>query len=115
MYQPLILPHFHKQLKAYTKKYRHLKDEVVKAVKQFNKARHPRLGNNIYKIRVGSRDIQKGKSKSFRLLVFIIEAENFIIPITLYFKGDQEDINKKEINDHLEALLFELRTQKLMR
>lgn len=115
MHQTLILPHFKKQLKAYAKKYKYLKEVVIKTIQEFKKEQHTSLGGNIYKIRIKSKDILKGKSKSFRLLIFIIETGNYIVPIAIYFKGDKEDLTKKEINDHLAAILFELRLQKLLR
>ncbi len=74
----------------------------------FNKNKCAHIGNNVYKLRVKRDDILKGKSKSFRLIIFIVEAENFLVPITIYFKGDSENITKKELNDHLEIILLEL-------
>ena len=115
MYQPIILPYFKRQLKQHAKKYRHLKEAVIDTLEHFEKAQHDNIGQNIYKVRVRSKDIPKGKSKSFRLLVLLIETEDYIIPLALYFKGDQENISKKEISDHIEIILFELRMQKLFR
>jgi len=115
MYQPIILPHFRRQLKQHAKKYRRLKEAVIDTLEHFEKTQHVHIGNNVYKARVRSKDIQKGKSKSFRLIIFLIEKENYIVPLTLYFKGDQEDVSKKEINDHLEIIIFELRIQKLLK
>lgn len=115
MYQPIILPHFKRQLKRYGRKYRHLKEAVIDTLEHFEKEQHPRVGRNIYKVRVRTRDIPKGKNKSFRLIIFLIEKENYIIPLAVYFKGDREDVSKKEINDHLEIIIFELRIQKLLK
>ena len=109
MYQIIISSHFRKQLKSYAKKYRHLKNEVITVLENFNKRQNVHLGNNVYKIRLKTKDIPKGKNKSFRLIILIIEIEKFIAPIVLYFKGNQENISKKEINDKMEAILFELR------
>lgn len=109
MYQYLILPHFKKQLKQLSKKYRRLKDETVSTLKNFEKSKEQSLGNNLYKIRVKSKDIKRGKDKSFRLIVFIIEIQNYIVPITLYYKGDKKDMSVKEINSHLEIIILESR------
>jgi len=114
MYQSIILPHFKRQLKRYNKKYRHLKEAVISTLEDFDKRQHTHLGSNVYKVRLHTKDIPRGKSKSFRLLVFVIETEKYLVPICVYFKGDQEDITKKEINDHLEVILFELRIEKFL-
>jgi mRNA-degrading endonuclease RelE of RelBE toxin-antitoxin system len=114
MYQPIILPHFQKQLKRHTKKYRHLTEAVISILEDFDKRQHVYVGHNIYKVRVQTKDLPKGKSKSFRLIIFIVETEKYLVPICVYFKGTQEDITKKEINDHVEIILFELRTENLL-
>ena len=109
MYQYLILPHFKKQLKQLSKKYRNLKDEVIVTLEIFDKSKEQSLGNNIYKIRVKSKDIKRGKNKSFRLVVSIIEVHNYIIPVVVYYKGEKIDMTIKEINNHLEIILLEAR------
>ncbi|MBL7045111.1 MAG: hypothetical protein ISR98_00720 [Parcubacteria group bacterium] len=109
MYQYLILPHFKKQLKQLSKKYRSLKDEIILTLENFEKSKEQSLGNNVYKIRVKSKDINRGKNKSFRLFVHIIEVQDYVVPITIYYKGDRKDMNIKEINNHLEAILLEAR------
>lgn len=114
MYQIVILPHFKRQAKPYTKKYRHLKSALITTLEQFRPEQHTPLGNGIYKIRLLSKDIPKGKSKSFRLIVLLIELDNLLVPITLYFKGDQATISKKDLNDHLETIVFELEAEKLL-
>ena len=111
MYQPLVLPYFRRQLKKLSKKYRHLKEAVVDTLDSFQKSENVHLGHNVYKIRIKTKDIQRGKSKSFRLIVLIVENEGFVVPICIYFKGEREDISKKEINDHLETILLEMQLE----
>jgi|SRR3989338_2041427 len=111
MYQPVILSYFRRQLAEYLKKYRHLKEAVIETLQNFRKEANPHLGHNVYKVRLKTKDIHRGKSKSFRLLVLIVEVDQYIVPMTLYFKGDQENITKKELNNHLENILWELRLQ----
>ena len=106
MYHIVILPHFKRQAKPYTKKYRHLKNALIRTLEQFRPDQHAALFNGVYKVRLHSQDIPKGKSKSFRLIVLLVEVDNLLVPITLYFKGDQSNITKKELNDHLEIVLF---------
>ena len=109
MYQPIILPHFSRQFKKAAKKYRHLKMAVIEVLENFDKKRHVHLGHNIYKVRLKTKDVPRGKSKSFRLIILIIEIEKFIVPLVIYFKGNRQDISKIEINNHLEMILLELR------
>ncbi len=106
-YEPIILPHFKKQLKPLCKKYRHFKNEVILELKKFDSTRHQSLGHNVYKIRIASRDISRGKGRSFRIIVFVIERKQYILPIAVYYKGDKQSMSLKEINDHLEIILLE--------
>ena len=108
MYQPFILPYFRRQHEPYAKKYRHLTEAVSFALVDFHKEQHVHVGHNVYKMRLRSRDIPRGKSKSFRMLVLVVEVEGYVVPMTLYFKGDTGDITKKEIGRHLENVLLEL-------
>lgn len=107
MYQIIILPHFRKSLKRY-KKHRHLLDDVFYILKNFDKNRNIHIGKNVYKIRFSPKDLPKGKSKSFRLIVMLIEIEKFLVPITLYYKGNTVNITKKEISKHIKIILSEL-------
>lgn len=113
MYQFLILPHFKKQLKQLRKKYRHLKDDLIKTLENFDKSEHQSLGSDLYKIRMKSQDIPHGKDKSFRLILFVIGNQNYILPVVIYYKGDKNDISLKEINKHLEIVLFEAKFLKI--
>ena len=115
MYRAIIRPHFRRQLKRYLKKYRHLKDDIIITLENFDKRQHDPLGRSVYKVRLKSRDVPRGKSKTFRLIVLVIEVERFLVPITIYFKGERQDITKRELNNHLEIILFELKTQDLLR
>ncbi|OGF22959.1 hypothetical protein A2Y83_05040 [Candidatus Falkowbacteria bacterium RBG_13_39_14] len=77
-------------------------------MENFDKNKFVHIGNNVYKIRLKCDEIAKGKSKSFRLIIFIVEDDNILVPITIYFKGECESIGKKELNNHLEMILLEL-------
>lgn len=114
MYQPLILPHFRRQIKPFIKKYPHLKEAFVITLTNFVPLSRDALGHQLYKVRLRSKDIPRGKSKSFRLIVFVVEIERYVVPVVLYFKGDREAISLREINDHLAIILFELRAERLL-
>lgn len=113
MHTSIIVPHFVRQVKTYCKKYRSLKEDVIDFLERFDVRQHKSLGRGLYKARLRVRSISRGKSASFRVIILLIEREDVLVPTALYFKGDQEDISQKEINNHLEAVLFELRMQNI--
>ncbi len=99
------------QLKPLTKKYRHLKNDLISVLENFNKETSIDLGNSLYKIRIKSSDIRKGKNKSFRLIIFVWQDKNTLVPIVIYFKGDKENISKKELIYHVSIILNEIKNQ----
>jgi mRNA-degrading endonuclease RelE of RelBE toxin-antitoxin system len=111
VYQVYLADHFLRQLKFYLKKHRHIDEDLVITLKNFRPEIADRLGQKLYKLRMKSRDIPKGKNKSFRLIVFLAEINAVIIPITLYFKGERSDILEKEIEYHLAMVLEDVRKQ----
>lgn len=60
----------------------------------------------VYKIRMGSRDMKKGKSGAFRIIYFLKIQENLIYLLTLYPKSERETIHTIEINKILKELGF---------
>ncbi|MBI5755125.1 hypothetical protein HZA41_02820 [Candidatus Peregrinibacteria bacterium] len=104
-----ISEYFKKQAKPYFKKYRHLLDDVIQALKTFEKRSVISLGANTYKIRIKASDIPKGKSHAFRLIILLIEREDeLFIPLVLYFKGDRASITKAEILYHSQCIQREI-------
>ncbi len=114
MYQAYLADHFLRQLKFYLKKYRNLEKDLVKALHEFNSEIADRLGQKLYKVRLKSSDVPRGKNKSFRLIIFIAEINFLVVPITLYFKGDRQNISEKEIEYHLAMVLADIRGKKYL-
>lgn len=112
MYQFKILPHFKKQLKILIKKYKGLKRDVVLGLENFDKRNSVALGQDIYKLRLKSSDINKGKSGGFRLIIFIYEIDEIIFPIAIYSKSERENISVREIKYHLTFILNEINDDK---
>jgi len=108
MYRSIILPHFKRQLKPYAKKHPHIKDALIVCLGKFEKSLSDSLGHRLYKLRIKVPGLKKGKSKGFRLILYLLEKEKLIVPVTIYFKGDKESMMNTEINEHLEIILFEL-------
>jgi len=114
MYQILISSHFRKQLKAYLKKFPDLKEAIILELEKFRKQSSVHLGKGVYKIRVSIQSLKKGKSGGFRLIVLLVEIEKVLVPLTIYFKGDLENLSKHELNKHLTEILFEIKAKNLL-
>lgn len=108
MYRIIISDHFKGIIKRYVRKYPNFKSDLIKSLECFNKEQAISLGNKLYKIRLKSSDIPRGKSKSFRMIILVVEIENLLTPIVVYFKGDRGDMSDEEINRHLDAIIWEL-------
>ena len=107
----IVVPYFAHQLKRYSKKYRSLKDDLIVFLECFDARQHQSLGRGLYKARLRVRSIARGKNASFRIIILLVQHQSIIVPIVLYFKGDREDITEKEINNHLEKVLSDLRRE----
>lgn len=101
--------HFLRQLKPYLKKFRTLEYDLISALTQFRPETADALGQKLYKVRLKSSDVPKGKNASFRLIVFLLEHKNILTPIAVYFKSDRADITEKEIEYHLAMVVSEIR------
>lgn len=108
-YQIFFAEHFKKQLKPYVRKYRRLQKDIVSALEKFDKSREISLGSQTYKTRVKSSDISKGKSHAFRMIILVVEIDNIIAPVVIYFKGDRASISKKEIARHANIVNNEIK------
>ncbi len=107
-YQYHFCNHFKKQIKPYLRKYRSLFNDVIIALNTFDPRLAVRLKDGIYKIRLKSRDIPRGKSHAFRMIILLIIEEGLLVPVMIYFKGDQENVSKKEIAYHLAIIEAEI-------
>lgn len=107
----IISEHFKKQLKGYLKKFRSLFEDVILSLENFSPFTSISLGRRTYKVRVKSSDLNKGKSHGFRLVVFVIKAEEYITPLVIYFKGERADMSKEEILHNLQQVQQELDLQ----
>ncbi len=109
MYQYIIAKYFKKQLKPYAKKFPGIFLDVIHELTYFNKARAIRLGGNLYKLRLSVTQLKKGKSKSFRLIIYLIENDSLIIPVTIFIKSEKGNMKTKEIKYHVDNLNNDLK------
>jgi len=100
---------FQKSIKGLKKKYPHVKDDLlgqVKALEEDPSAGDPIPGWNkeVWKVRVASSDVKKGKRGGYRLIYFWKAGEMKVYLLVAYFKGEKEEITKKEIEMLLKKL-----------
>jgi mRNA-degrading endonuclease RelE of RelBE toxin-antitoxin system len=100
--------HFKKQLKPYLKKYKSLLFDIYNHLHAFDKRLASDLGHCLYKVRIHCKSLPKGKSKSFRLIVYFWKKRHLLIPLTIYFKSKQSNITYKKIKYHWDKVLLEI-------
>ena len=111
-YEIFFAEHFKKQLESHRKKYRSIARDVIKVLEEFDKKQAQFLGAQTYKIRVRSSDMARGKSHAFRMVILVLEIENTLAPIIIYFKGDKANVGKEEILYHKDRDLYDVYTFK---
>jgi mRNA-degrading endonuclease RelE of RelBE toxin-antitoxin system len=104
---------FQKSIKALKKKYPHVKDDLlgqIKTLEEGPSAGDPIPGWNkeVWKARVASSDVKKGKRGGYRLIYFWKTGEMKVYLLVAYFKGEKAEITKKEIESLLRKLNEEL-------
>ncbi len=94
-------PEFKRNLRALSKKYRHIRTDVNTVIEQLQGGETtgnqvPRVKYAIFKVRVRNSDIRKGKRSGYRLIYHLRSPKNVIL-VTLYSKLDQSDISARQI------------------
>jgi len=104
---------FQKSIKALKKKYPHVKDDLLHQIKTLEN--DPATGDpipgwnkEIWKLRVASSDIKKGKRGGFRVIYLWKAGERTIYLLASYFKGEKAEITKNEIESLIKKLNLEL-------
>jgi mRNA-degrading endonuclease RelE of RelBE toxin-antitoxin system len=112
-YDVYLTETFQKSIKVLKKKYRHVKEDLVRKIRVLEKNSTigdpiPGWNKEIWKLRVASSDVKKGKRGGFRLIYFWKGREMKIYLLAAYFKGEKAEITKKEIENLLKELNQEL-------
>ena len=94
-------PEFKRNLRALSKKYRHIKSDVDPLILDLQSGLLPGdqvtgTSYTIFKVRIPNRDVQKGKSGGYRL-IYYLQTKVDIILITIYSKSEQSDITAVQI------------------
>jgi mRNA-degrading endonuclease RelE of RelBE toxin-antitoxin system len=108
-YEVYLADTFQKCVKRLKKKFPHIKEDlspIIKSLQNDPDSGDPIPGweKKIWKIRVGSTDLKRGKSGGFRVIYLWGPGQPNVFLLFTYFKGEKEDVTHKEI----EALLNKL-------
>jgi mRNA-degrading endonuclease RelE of RelBE toxin-antitoxin system len=99
---------FKKDLKRLHKKYRRVSDDVADLLQQLESGETPGdqipgVKYTVYKVRLKSSDLTKGKSGGFRVIYYVQTAERIFL-ITMYVKSEQSDVSPVQIKQVIEEL-----------
>lgn len=106
-----VTNHFKHQLKKLKKKYGHAKEDVYDNLSTWRPSKGMSLGKSIYKIRIKSQDLKKGKSGGFRLYIYLFKEGDQIAPLCVYAKSQKETITESELEHHFDCVNRELTVQ----
>ena len=103
-----LTEHFKQNAHKLNRKFPHLKDDLFEALDLFDEKKSIYIGRSIYKIRVKSRDINKGKSGGLRCYIYCSIKADLLVPLCIYFKSEQESIVPSELEMHFDYGISEL-------
>jgi hypothetical protein len=104
--------HFRSQIKRLKKKYPHTKEDLLNALEKLNLENEIHIGQSVYKIRIKSRDMNKGKSAGFRSYIYCYHSKNLLVPLCIYAKPDTASLSETELQYHFDKINEELITLK---
>jgi mRNA-degrading endonuclease RelE of RelBE toxin-antitoxin system len=102
-------PRFLKDVKRLSKKYKSIKKDIDELSVQLQTS--PRigtdLGKGLYKIRLRSSDMARGKRGGFRVVYYLLTQDRKVYLLTIFPKTEVENIDFKKIHELLEDLHLE--------
>jgi mRNA-degrading endonuclease RelE of RelBE toxin-antitoxin system len=98
-YKIIPTEHFKQQVRELSKNYTHIRTDlkVLSLMLKKNSKSGKSLGKKIYKIRLKSSDISKGKQEGYRIITYVIEEQEIIRLLTIYAKPKKSNITDNEI------------------
>ena len=102
-YKIIPTPQFQKDVKSLKKKYRHIVSDLEKFNDSLNENpscadRIQGLEGKVFKARLVSFDMKKGKSKGYRV-IYCLHEESTVYLLTIYAKAYRENISVAEIKE----------------
>ena len=104
----LITNYFLKQAKKLKKKFPNLKSDLTQSLEAFQLKTNIHIGKSIYKIRINSQDLNKGKSSGLRSYIYLYSKKNLLIPLCIYSKSNKEFLSKPELEFHFTKTIQEI-------
>jgi len=101
-YEIIFTEPFKRKLKKLKKKYPHIKNDLSRVLSDMENGESlgypiPELFNRVYKVRVGSSDMKRGKRGSYRIIHYLEDRNSMIYLLTIYGKPKRENIPVKSI------------------
>jgi mRNA-degrading endonuclease RelE of RelBE toxin-antitoxin system len=92
---------FKKDVKRLYKKYRHVQSDINTFIAQLERGEFvgdqiQGIGYPVYKERIKSSDLGKGKSGGYRV-IYYLRTETHVVLITTYAKSEREEISADEL------------------
>ncbi len=85
-----------------------MKEDLLLATKNFDETRHISIGKSIFKVRIASTDMNKGKAGGFRSYMYMYRQKNMLVPLCIYAKANTSTISQIELKYHLDETTKEL-------
>ena len=95
------LPRFDRKLERFVRKHPRSDDQVERLIYQLRRderpgQRVPRVGYNLYKVRLRNPAARRGKSGGFRV-IYYVQLHDRVTLLTIYSKTDDNDISIAEM------------------
>ncbi|EKD46987.1 MAG: hypothetical protein ACD_66C00268G0004 [uncultured bacterium] len=110
-YNVFITDYFSKKIRSYTRKYRRIFADCKDFITVLEN--NPQTGDKlkgcigpVFKARLASRDMNKGKSGGFRVIYLVRENDHSVFLLTLYPKNEQANICVNQVNGILKQTGF---------
>jgi mRNA-degrading endonuclease RelE of RelBE toxin-antitoxin system len=96
---------FIKDTKKLKKRFPLIKNDVKSLIEELklNPKLGTPLGNDLFKIRVPNSSIPTGKSGGFRVISYVLIADEVVL-LRIYSKTDKENLSDNELKDSLKGL-----------
>jgi len=114
-YQVVTTERFEKDVKYYAhkKKFSHIMDDIRGIIQELKNGNL--LGNEVndlglrenesaFKVRAVNTDTKAGQLNGYRLIYYVVKNDHEIYLLTIYYKKDQENIDKKQILKLIESI-----------
>lgn len=94
---------FRRNVQRLSRKYSHIRSDVQPIIEQLLAGQTPgeqipHVGYPVYKVRISSRDMRRGKQGGYRM-IYYVKTPLMIILVTIYSKTEQGDVAPEFIRE----------------